>query len=207
MPVLFVANEWLDCLPANQFFRSGQHWHERLIGLDAAGTLRFGLSEQPVPGDFAHLEKHECLEVQPGLETLTARLAACFSETPGRALFIDYGPDHGPADDSLRAYQNGRQIDPLQAPGLSDLTVDVDFSRLTRLAHGHGLSVAGPCPQGQFLQKLGIEKRLERLIQASPQHAETIFSAVQKLVDPEVMGTRFKAICLSSAGLPDATAF
>lgn len=42
-PILLVANEVLDCLPARQFVRTETGWAERVIGLDEAGELAFGL--------------------------------------------------------------------------------------------------------------------------------------------------------------------
>jgi len=42
-PMILVANEVLDCLPARQFVRTETGWAERVIGLDEAGNLAFGL--------------------------------------------------------------------------------------------------------------------------------------------------------------------
>ena len=201
-PLLLLANEWLDCLAANQFVQTETGWHERLVGLDDQEQLCFGLSPTPVAGEFTHLGAREGMEVQPGLSLLADTLAELFSQTTGRALFLDYGPAEGAPHDSLRAYRSGQQIHPLSAPGAADLTVDVDFARLTRLAQQAGLQVSGPLSQGHFLQALGAQARLDQLIKAAPEQAETLLLSVQKLVDPKQMGTRFKALCLSSPDLP-----
>jgi SAM-dependent MidA family methyltransferase len=42
-PILLVANELLDCLPARQWLRTDRGWAERMVGLDADGRLAFGL--------------------------------------------------------------------------------------------------------------------------------------------------------------------
>ena len=42
-PLLLVANEFLDCLPAHQFQRTASGWAERVVGLEHAGRLAFGL--------------------------------------------------------------------------------------------------------------------------------------------------------------------
>lgn len=42
-PIILVANEVLDCLPARQFVRTEKGWAERVIGLDETGELAFGL--------------------------------------------------------------------------------------------------------------------------------------------------------------------
>src|ERR1700722_2766888 len=43
-PVIVVANEFLDCLPARQFLRTDRGWAERRVGLDANGKLAWGLA-------------------------------------------------------------------------------------------------------------------------------------------------------------------
>uniref|UniRef100_UPI0025DBA452 SAM-dependent methyltransferase n=1 Tax=uncultured Caulobacter sp. TaxID=158749 RepID=UPI0025DBA452 len=42
-PMILVANELLDCLPARQFVRTEGGWAERVVGLSQDGELTFGL--------------------------------------------------------------------------------------------------------------------------------------------------------------------
>ncbi|MEX1250693.1 MAG: SAM-dependent methyltransferase [Hyphomonas sp.] len=204
-PALIVANEYLDCLPARQFRRAEGGWRECVVGLSEGGRLAFGLAaDEPRPPQAAALSG-EVVEVQTGLDLLVADLVS--RAAPVRALFIDYGPDDRAPGDTLRAYREGRQVGPLEAPGVSDLTVDVDFGRLARLAQAAGLDVAGPSPQGMFLLGLGAQARLNQLVAANPDDAEAVFTAARKLIDPADMGARFKAVCLSSPGLARPAGF
>ena len=41
-PVILIANEVLDCLPARQFMVTGEGWSERVVGLNHKGDLTFG---------------------------------------------------------------------------------------------------------------------------------------------------------------------
>ena len=199
---LILANEYLDCLPARQFVQQAGEWRERVVGLDQNENLSFGLAVDRAPQDIAP-GAHVAVEVQPGLETLVEELKArAEAGDVFRALFIDYGPDKTAPGDSLRAYKNGAQSDPLAEPGACDLTVDVDFGRLKRLATAAGLSVSGPLSQRGFLGALGVQARLDALIKTHPDKAERLFEGASKLVDPSQMGARFKVICLSSPGLP-----
>ncbi|MGZ3298263.1 MAG: SAM-dependent methyltransferase, partial [Asticcacaulis sp.] len=50
LPSIVIANEVLDCLPARQFVRMPDGWHERRIGV-IDGALAFGLV--PAGPDFA----------------------------------------------------------------------------------------------------------------------------------------------------------
>ncbi len=205
-PLIAIGNEFLDCLPARQFVRAGDAWTERVVGLDEAGALCFGLAPAGETGSDGEpaTDAAQC-DLQPALGEIVDFLAA--REAPFRSLFIDYGPMDTAPGDTLRAFRDSEQVDPLGDPGHTDLTVDVDFSRFKRLALARGLSVAGPIELGSFLQNLGIQARLDQLVEANRDQGEAIYNSVSRLVDPQVMGERFKAICLSGPGLPPPTAF
>lgn len=197
-PVILIANEWLDCLPVQQYARVGDAWHERVIGLDEAGALKLGLDPAILPEDISPTQDQAAIELQPGLKTVSETLSQLFSETPGRALFIDYGPADCTPDDTLRSFKAGTQIDPLASPGESDLTCDVDFARFVRLLRQQGLQTEGPIAQGLFLQSLGAEARLNELARQNPDAAEALYQSVVKLVDPAQMGTRFQVVSVAS---------
>ncbi len=204
-PMLLVANEYLDCLPVRQFRRDGELWRECVIGLGANDALAFGLAADEARAPPGTAMTGACVEIQPALDLVIADLAP--RKAPFRALFLDYGSDEAAPADTLRAYCKGAQVSPLDAPGETDLTADVDFARLARLAVQAGLDVHGPSPQGLFLLGLGAQARLQQMIKASPENADLIFAAAQRLIDPADMGARFKAICLSSLNLAEPAGF
>lgn len=77
---------------------------------------------------------------------------------------MDYGHDNNPQD-SLRGILDHKFVSPLENPGNSDLSIDVDFSTLKKYASNEkDIAVHGPITQGQFLQTMGIEHRLEALL-------------------------------------------
>ena len=195
-PAIIVGNEFIDCMPIRQFVREGNGWLERQVGLNVFGDLFFGRGP---PADLPDnvIPVGDSIEFAPALETLADAIARRFRAAPGRALFIDYGADTQSPGDTLRAFQKNAQVDPLADPGASDLTADVDFPRLKRLAEAQGLAVHGPIQQGYFLDRLGAHERSRALAAANPGRADEITAAVKKLVAPEDMGSRFKAICLA----------
>jgi NADH dehydrogenase [ubiquinone] 1 alpha subcomplex assembly factor 7 len=198
-PSIILANEFLDCLAIRQFVREGDGWRERQVGLDTAGNLAFGIGPPAdLPGHV--IPAADEAEVAPALDGFADAVARRLLAHPGRALLLDYGPaDHTPGD-TLRAYKAGKQISPLADPGASDLTADVDFARLRALCEAHGLAVHGPISQQYFLARLGARHRAESLSRANPARAEEIRAAVTKLLDPDEMGARFRAIALSPPG-------
>jgi len=84
----------------------------------------------------------------------------------------------------------------------------VDFAELTRRAAALGLTTHGPLSQGEFLLKLGIGERRERLLKnATPAQGEAIASGVTRLIDPRQMGMLFKVLALTSFGLASPPPF
>ena len=198
-PSIILGNEVLDCLPIRQLVCRDKEWRERLVGLDDHGDLQLGLSPAPVQ-DPPNIVQ-DTAEISPALEALIEEVARKLTNSTGRALFIDYGPAKAVPGDTLRAYKRGQQVDPITSPGETDLTADVDFSAVKRLSVVHGLDVAGPTPQGHFLAALGGEARVNALISANPSDTDELIKGAMRIMAPEEMGERFKAICLSSPNL------
>lgn len=206
-PSLIIANEFLDCLPVRQFVRGEKGWHEKLVGLDGAGKLTFGLSMAiPSPDDDDERES-EVREIAPGLDAIIYEIERRLHAAPGRALFIDYGYIASEGADTLQAIVRHEKVNPLQAPGEADLTAHVDFSRVAHLAREAGLQVSGPISQGRFLRALGIDMRVETLTRANPSHGQRVAREHQRLTHDDEMGALFKVICLSSPNLPPPAGF
>jgi NADH dehydrogenase [ubiquinone] 1 alpha subcomplex assembly factor 7 len=204
-PSLIIANEFLDCMPIRQFVRGEDGWHEKLVGLDEADELVFGLSAA-LPAPDSEDEVGAVREIAPGLDALVYEIERRLHEAPGRALFIDYGYVR-PGADTLQALSRHRKVDPLESPGEADLTAHVDFAHLAHLAREAALSVAGPITQTQFLRALGVELRAEALARANPEHAPRLARELKRLTHAEEMGVLFKVICLSSPNLPPPAGF
>lgn len=201
-PAIILANEFLDCLPVRQYVRAeganGGQWRERSVGLSRDGQLQFGVGlPADLPPDLT--PQADEAEAAPALETIADAIARRFATSPGRALFLDYGPMKATPGDTLRAFENGKQVHPLANPGHSDLTADVDFARLKRLCEKAGLAVYGPVEQGYFLNRLGAGQRAMALARANPERGKEIVESAMRLVAEEDMGSRFKAICITPA--------
>ncbi|MGR7996130.1 class I SAM-dependent methyltransferase [Xanthobacter sp. ZOL 2024] len=207
-PAIVLANEFFDALPVDQYVRAADGWHERRVGLDAGGALRFGLDPRPSPladayaasaaPDGAVLER---MDPGPALA-----LAAHLARHGGAALVIDYGHAGG-FGDTLQALSHHRFADPLADPGGADLTAHVDFAALARVALGQGLAAFGPLGQGDFLIRLGLGARAERLMrEAEPAGQDAIEAAALRLAGsgPGQMGELFKVLALSAptVGVP-----
>lgn len=205
-PSLIIANEFLDCLPIRQFMRGADGWHEKLVGLNEAEQLVFGLSA-PLPAPDDDVQEGAVREIAPGLDALIYEIEQRLHAAPGRALLIDYGYVTPEGADTLQALQRHAKADPLGEPGEADLTAHVDFARVVHLATEAGLQVHGPLQQRQFLKALGIDVRVDMLTSANPSHGPRVARELHRLTHPDEMGALFKVVCLSSPNLPPPAGF
>jgi len=199
-PLLLIANEVLDCLPARQFERTPEGWAERMVGLDAEGDLAFRLG--PVGPGFSPPDH----EVQPGQVIEQSAAQHAFASTvcgllkhhTGAALLIDYGRDTPGAGDTLQALSRHEKVDPLAQPGQADLTQWADFPAVFAAARTGGVSTAPLLTQAEFLTRLGLPVRADRLKAAQPEAADLIDRQVHRLTAPDQMGSLFKVAALHS---------
>ncbi|HEY1750597.1 MAG TPA: SAM-dependent methyltransferase [Caulobacteraceae bacterium] len=197
-PLLLVGNEFLDCLPARQFQRTAQGWAERVVGLDDAGALAFGLRPAALAGDAP---VRTVIERSPAQAAFAAELAARIVRQGGAALLIDYGRAEPGCGDTLQALQRHRKVDPLASAGEADLTVHVDFPAVLAAAREAGASAA-LLTQAELLRRLGIEARAAALKTARPDRADAIDRQLQRLTAADQMGELFKAAAIWTEPAP-----
>ncbi len=201
-PMIILANEFLDCLPALQFVRTDRGWAERRVGLNADGELAFGLAPdlQGAPPGLPDAPAGSVFEVSPELLSLGWRLGALIAKTGGCALFVDYGRAIVECADTLQALSGHTKVGPLERPGEADLTVQVDFPGFLAAAHEAG-ALTALTTQGGFLIKLGIGARAADLSRSNPDRAEVVDRQLQRLVGADGMGELFKVACVHGDGL------
>lgn len=230
-PMILVANELLDCLPARQFVRTETGWAERVIGLGEDGALAFGLKTLSPPprgggvraadgggspaapatspsGPADHLprwgedlEAGAVVESSPAQAALASDIAHRLVTDGGAALLIDYGRAAPEAGDTLQALRGHQKVDPLTTAGQADLTVWADFPSVVAAARETGAKAGPVITQAQFLLALGIEARAQALAAARPDRADQIARQLDRLVGEAQMGALFKVACLTAPDL------
>jgi NADH dehydrogenase [ubiquinone] 1 alpha subcomplex assembly factor 7 len=196
-PMILIANELLDCLPARQLVRTDTGWAERMVGLDETGALAFGLAPCDGPAPDLDAPPGAVIEVSEPQAAFASTLAERLVRDGGAALLIDYGRDRPGFGDTFQALRRHQKVDPLEHPGEADLTVHADFPAVIAAARAAGLR-AGLLTQRDFLQRLGVEQRAAALSRARPDQADIIARQLARLIEPDQMGDLFKAACLYS---------
>ena len=210
-PMLLVANEFLDALPAHQLVKTPEGWRELMVATDPAGGFVCVAGHQPmdaaVPEVRRSAEEGAIIETSPAASTIVQETATRLVEQGGAALFIDYGYASAQIGSTLQAVARHRKLDPFAAPGESDLTVHVDFAKLAQVARACGARWLGTVPQGQWLHALGIDARAEALSQRAPQQRKALALARERLTAADQMGELFKVMGLAAPGWPDGLGF
>jgi SAM-dependent MidA family methyltransferase len=198
-PLILVANELLDCLPARQFVRTPIGWAEQVVGLDADGELAFGLAPTPVAGLLPQAAPGQVFEQSAAQAALGAELGRRVAGDGGAALLIDYGRAEPGFGDTLQALRRHRKVDPLATPGAADLTVHADFPAVMAAARAEGAEAAILTQTG-FLARMGIGERAEALVRSAPRRSGVIGRQLTRLIAADEMGELFKVCALHSPG-------
>jgi SAM-dependent MidA family methyltransferase len=198
-PLILIANELLDCLPARQFVRTAVGWAEQVVGLDAEGRLAFGLAATPTASLLPHAPEGVVFEQSAAQAALGSALGRRVAADGGAALLIDYGRAEPGFGDTLQAVRRHEKVDPLACPGEADLTVHADFPAVLAAARAAG-AAAAILTQARFLANMGVGARAEALLRARPDRSATLGRQLHRLVGGDEMGELFKAACIHSPG-------
>eukprot|EP00268_Persea_americana_P042700 TRINITY_DN4275_c0_g1_i1.p1 TRINITY_DN4275_c0_g1~~TRINITY_DN4275_c0_g1_i1.p1 ORF type:complete len:514 (+),score=104.60 TRINITY_DN4275_c0_g1_i1:85-1542(+) len=224
LPTIIIAHEFYDALPVHQFQKASLGWCEKMVDVAEDSSFRFVLSPQPTPATLLYLKKRckwasteeiarlNHIEVCPKAMELTHAIAKRIGSDGGGGLIIDYGLN-GIVSDSLQAIRKHQFVTVLDDPGSADLSAYVDFPSIKYSAEeaSENVSVHGPITQSQFLGSLGINFRVESLLQnCTDEQAESLRTGYWRLVGdgeapfwegpdeqtPIGMGTRYLAMAI-----------
>nr|KAF6448133.1 NADH:ubiquinone oxidoreductase complex assembly factor 7 [Rousettus aegyptiacus] len=180
--------------------KTPQGWREVFVDIDpqVSDKLRFVLAPCATPAEafIQHDETRDHVEVSPDAGVIIQELSQRIALTGGAALIADYGHD-GTKTDTFRGFCGHKLHDVLIAPGTADLTADVDFSYLRRMAQEKVASL-GPIKQQTFLKNMGIDVRLKVLLDKSdePSSRQQLLQGYDMLMNPKKMGERFNFFAL-----------
>ncbi|CAN1153122.1 Protein arginine methyltransferase NDUFAF7 homolog, mitochondrial [Linum perenne] len=194
-PTIILAHEFYDALPVHQFQKSSRGWSEKMVDVAEDSKLRFVLSPQPTPATLylmkrckwagaKEVENLNQIEICPKAIDLTHSIAQRISSDGGAALIIDYG-QNGVVSDSLQAIRKHKFVNILDDPGSADLSAYVDFASIKHTAEeaSENVGVHGPMTQSQFLGLLGINFRVEALLErCTDEQAESLRTGYWRLV-------------------------
>ncbi|MEY2510876.1 MAG: hypothetical protein QOE26_1639 [Verrucomicrobiota bacterium] len=193
------SNELLDSMPARLISREGdENWKERLV-IEAGNGLAF--VTWPIVDEKLrqHLEKlpHDgeaLYETEINLVALDWIEDVARKLTRGFVLAVDYGYPRAEfyaaerTTGTLQCRAEHRAVSsPLEEIGRADITAHVDWTSVAERGEASGLRLIGFTDQHHFITGL--------LTRRAPPESER--RALQTLLHPELLGTRFQFLALS----------
>lgn len=213
---IVLANEVVDALPVHRVcWREGQLWE---LFVDWDGERFVEVLGPPSIGALAHWLERLGVQLREGQTTelclamvdWVADVARVLAR--GYVLVLDYGfpaperydPVRFPKGTVRTYFRHSVGDDPLQSPGVQDITAHVDFTMLGLAAQERGFTVLGLTTQAEFLAQAGLGEVLVQL-QAEPGMTAERYLAARAaalhLLDPAGMG-RFRVLLLGK-GVPE----
>ena len=152
-----------------------------------------------MPSDsvFSDFKIGDTLEYPEKTISIFSNICNHLIQWDGVLLVVDYGNVSG-IGDTLQAVNKHKFRSILEKPGQSDLSSHVNFKLLKEIASKKNLYVSPVKEQQNFLLELGIKERLKSLTKnVSSTIAERAESEVDRLIDPDKMGSLFKVIAIT----------
>jgi SAM-dependent MidA family methyltransferase len=169
-----LAHELLDAQPVRRLRHQGDGWIELGVRFDgdrllpSERPLRRPVEGPPLP---SATPEGNVVEFAPRAEALVREVADHL--VAGRFLVADYGMEEGELlaghpDGTLAAVRGHRSgWDPLEAPGVTDLSAFVNFTRLREVAARAGLRVLSDLRQADALGAWGFPRLLDQAIRSA----------------------------------------
>ena len=192
------SNELLDAMPVHLIDRQGDsEWRERCVAEAGDGfafvprsigdaNLLAALAKIPLNLPTPY-ETEVNLTTLGWVETVARKLALGFvlATDYGYARDQFYAPER--ASGTLQCYAGHRRgSPPLEGPGHTDITAHVEWTSVAERAEECGLTLSGFTDQHHFMTGL--------LSLRTPEESER--RALQTLLHPELLGTRFQYLAL-----------
>ncbi len=212
---IVFANEVLDALSVEVFqFKEGQFFRLMLIDEKGCLTERWDAFEPLLLTQLQQLD----LQLSSGYRSeFIPHLSVWMDSVVGKlnkglVLMVDYGygrpayyhPQRSTG--TLVCYQRHQaNFNPYQDVGLQDITAFVDFTAVAEAMNDAGLEVVGFTTQAEFLMANKIEQWLDP--SGDYQRYFELVSEMKKLVMPDEMGDKFKAIAATKNLSIELTAF
>jgi len=180
-------------------------------------TPASSMVEQVIQTDGSSLSSRGFKEFEVNFQAgaIFSQLCHRVNQTGGCGLVMDYGytkdfkPDqeNQGSIDTFRGYKDHKMVDPLKDSGNVDLTSDIDFDFLAKSVLYiddlyNNIRFAGPLTQRVFLKNMGIDARLNNLLQENKDSKtrEKIVRGYEYITDNEKMGKRFKVMAVMHKG-------
>ena len=204
LPNIFLANEFFDAIPIKQFLKDKDIWFEKFVHISDNKKLSFINKKIDIKSiekkvNFKISEKQNFIEYSPlGLKYLMD-IFKFIKKNKGGLLIVDYGYFTGKMKDTLQTIYKKKYSKVLDNIGKSDITYNVNFYLVKKIAKNFQDLDVNFTSQKKFLTNLGIQQRAE-IISKNKTFTEKadIFYRLKRLISKKEMGDLFKVMLIKS---------
>tara|TARA_Y100001958_G_C21238321_1_gene565314 strand:- start:2230 stop:3276 length:1047 start_codon:yes stop_codon:yes gene_type:complete len=206
-PCIFVANEFFDALPIQQFFKINNNWYEKKIKIEKGKKFKFikiktNIKKIEKKLNYEIAENQEILEVSQMAVNYIKKIAEIIKKNRGAMLIIDYGYQEKKMKNTLRGIRHHKIVNILDNYKKCDITYSLSFYHLMKIAEKNKLNTFGPVYQRNFLQSLGIMERAENVSKNLKFSKKAdIFYRIEKLISKKHMGEIFKVLLMADKSI------
>ena len=202
LPNIFIANEFFDALPIKQFIKKDKFWYEKNVNFIKNKTklidILFDMKKFEKKIGFNISNKQKFIEFSPLTMDYLRIIAQKIKKKSGGILIIDYGYIGRKLKNTLHSISNHKFTNVLDDFGNSDITYNINFNLVKKIAKEFGLKSSKITSQKKFLLKLGILQRAEILSKNLPFSKKAdIYFRIERLIDEKSMGELFKVMFIT----------
>ncbi len=204
-PSIFLANEFFDAIPIKQFLKLKKFWYERYIKISDDKNLTFVNKKTNIRTlekklKFKISKAQNFIEFSPLGNRYLNSIFKLIKKNKGGLLIIDYGFFSEKMKNTLKAIYRKRHSEVLANLGKSDITYNINFNLIKKIAQNFGKLDINYTSQKNFLLNLGINQRAEIISKNKSflQKAD-IFFRLKRLIDKRQMGQLFKVMLIKNS--------
>ena len=200
IPSIFIANEFFDSIAIKQFVKDKNLWFERYVKVKKNKrnfffNKKFNMSKFEKKISYNISKNQSFIEYSLlGLKYLK-KITNFIKKNNGGLLIIDYGYTEKRMKNTLKAISNHKYSHVLQNIGKSDITHNINFYLFKKQIQKLGGVKELFTTQGDFLKKMGIEKRAEIISKnLNFSMKADMYYRLKMLMDENKMGKIFKVM-------------
>lgn len=211
-PVIFICNEFFDSLPIKQFYRKKNIFFEKYVSLSKNSKLKFILkktNQQMLKKlqKFKLISNNKIIEYPIDSISYLNSISAKINRLDGCLLMIDYGYVKNKNQNTLQSVKNHNYNYILSDVGNSDISYLINFKFISQFLKKKKLKCK-LVNQNEFLQKLGIKERANRIAEKLNFKSKVnLYYQLKKLIGYKEMGEQFKVLLATKKNKKFSTGF
>jgi len=207
-PLIFLANEFFDSLPIKQIYKKNNIFYEKHITLSKRDNKKIKFIYKKANNKLINniknlnlISKDSIIEYPTEAIKYLKEIAKKILKYNGGLLIFDYGYTKGKNLDTIQSVIKHKYQNILSNIGKADITSHINYKLFSEFLFKNNLAVETIVAQNEFLQKLGIIERANKISEKISFKAKAdMYYRLRKLLHYDEMGNLFKVMFAKKKG-------